>query len=615
MKTAAAGFITHIAQETTTLSMAVKLILTKYQPGIVNITKANPGVIETHWAPDYVTGDSAKIFGVRGMTELNGMDVQLTAVDATHFSIGVNTTGFGAYTSKGELRKVMGFTEFIRDFTFQNVSYKAAAGYMPKSIKAGADLSVDNLQIRGLMQNKVKAIAEGLLLQGLSDEDLDVGRFDNARAELFYVNYESLADGRLILPGSGIIGEIHMQRGVHESELRGLTSLLQATIGDLYSKLCRAKLGDDIDDYRVSGFGCKVRLDPPLWNDATAYTVRPPYEAAKGSVVKPLTFNNRHFKNIVAGTSGLTEPIWDLRIGAPTVDGTATWEVIQALTVFGSVTSVLDTRFFSDNARSEPPAIGLGVNTGTAQYAIRKATISTKQFEVDGDVRSLLPSGSTFPVTLSKANDGTYTVSVIVLAGARTRITTVQALASGHDSGFITGPLLVASGFFQYGKLTFLTGANKGISKEVKEFDLTAYAITALNQGAKTFEVSTDVTAFFPVNRRFAINGSTGNDGVYDVTAVSYSGGTLKTTITVFQAIPHATANGSILGAPGQFELFERMPFTIQVGDTYKVHAGCDLSKGLCGVRFDNMRNRRAEDDIPGTDAATMYPNVTGGGL
>lgn len=622
MKTATAAATTHISQECTTLCMAVKVILQKYQPLIVNITKANPGVVEVEWAPGYLTGDNARIVGGRGMTELNGDDVVLTRIDDTHFSIGQNTTGFGTYSGKGELRKILGFTEHVRDLSFEGVTYKAAIGYMPKSIKGGSDLSVDNMEIAGLMPSKVRAQAQGMILLGLSDEDLDVGRFDNARVELFWLNYKDLTQGRIIMPGSGNIGQIHMMRGLHQSELRGLTHMLQQVFGDLYSKLCRAQLGDDIGDgtgvhdYKKGGFGCKVRLDPPFWKVATAYTVRPPFDAALGSVVKPTVFNNRHYKCTVAGTShATTEPTWPLRIGATVVDNTATWEAFQALRVFGSVSSVLDTRFFTDNARGEPPTTGQGVNTGTAQYAIRKVNTSADWFEIDGNLVSFFVSGNTFTVTGSTANDGTYTVASAALNGARTRITVVEAVPSNKASGTIGAPLLVASGFFAFGKLTFLTGANKGIAKEVKDFSLTAYPLVALNQGAQRFEIAGNQTAFFAVNQRFGITGSTGNDGNYDVVTATFNGGTSRTEIVVFQAIVHATADGEILGPPGTFEMFERFPFTIVAADTYVATAGCDIGKDTCKVKFDNIKNLRAEVEIPGQDVAGLFPNQAGGGI
>jgi parallel beta-helix repeat protein len=489
--------------------------------------------------------------------------------------------------------------------------YRATVGYMPRSIKAGADLSVDNLEIEGLMVDKVRALAQGLLIQGLSNEDLQVGRFDHAKAEIFFVNYEN-PESRLILPGSGNIGQMKMKRGTYVAELRGKTIYLQQTIGDLYSKICRAQIGDDITDYRVSGFGCGVRLDPPFWRSLTAYTVRPLYDAAEGSVVKPNVYNGRHFRCSVAGTSGFTEPNWNLTIGATTVDefgGTAEWITEQALSVFGSVTQAWNKRFFKDAARNEPAVTGLGVNTGTAQYAIRALDQGAKWFEVDGDIASYFTTGTTFTINGSIGNDGTYTTTIASFTGDRTRITVSESIPDDDISGAITAPLTIPTGFFSYGKLTFLTGLNKGITKEVQDFRLAKYTIVDVDDGANLFMVEGDQTDFFSVGQQFPVTNSTGNDGSYDIVSVTYNMGDDVTEIEVAQDIEDATVDGDILSGPGDFELFERMPFDIVVGDEYVVSAGCDLSKEMCKRKFDNIRNRRAEDEIPGMDIANLSPD------
>lgn len=615
MKSASAAFARHIDQECTTLSMCVKLVLTTYQPQIVNITRANPGVIELLWAADYLDGDSARIVNVRGMTELNRQDVQLTKIDDTHYSIGIDTTTYGEYSVKGELRKIVGFTQFIRDITFQNLLYRATVGYMPKSIKGGSDLSVDNLEIVGLMADKVKAQAQQILIEGLSNEDLEVGRLDHAHAEIFWLNYEDLTRGRLIMPGSANIGQTKMRRGVYEAELRGKQLYLQQTVGDLYSKLCRARIGDDVGDgtnehdYKKQGYGCRVRLDPPFWQSLKAYTVREPYDAHTGSVVKPNVYTGRHLKCITAGTSGFIEPDSNLAIGATIVDGTAEWETIQALTVFGSVTGAIDRRYFVDDARNEPPNTGQGVNTIQAQYAIRALDQGTKFFEIDGDLASYFTTGTTFAITGSIGNDAIYTTVVAAFLGTRTRITVSEAIPDANVSGSIGAPLTLPTGFLAYGKLTFLTGLNKGIAKEVKAFTLSQYAIVDVDTGTDTLMVAGDQTSFFAVNQRFPVTNSTGLNLSYDITAVNYNSGTDQTEITVAQNIAFATADGSILSGPALIELFERTPFEIAVGDEYVAHAGCDWSKALCRDRFDNVYNRRAEDEIPGTDISLLFPD------
>jgi hypothetical protein len=49
-------------------------------------------------------------------------------------------------------------------------------------------------------------------------------------------------------------------------------------------------------------------------------------------------------------------------------------------------------------------------------------------------------------------------------------------------------------------------------------------------------------------------------------------------------------------------ELFQPMPFDIEVGDTFSIYAGCDKTLTQCSVKFDNVTNRRAEDYLPSRD-------------
>ena len=58
----------------------------------------------------------------------------------------------------------------------------------------------------------------------------------------------------------------------------------------------------------------------------------------------------------------------------------------------------------------------------------------------------------------------------------------------------------------------------------------------------------------------------------------------------------HTTTGGAT------FELFEAMPETVQVGDTFTVTAGCDKSFGTCKTKFSNGDNFRGFPHIPGRD-------------
>ena len=62
---------------------------------------------------------------------------------------------------------------------------------------------------------------------------------------------------------------------------------------------------------------------PPLWQASTAYSLRPARDAALGSLVRPAAFNDRQFRCVQAGTSGTSEPVWNLTLGGQTADGGA----------------------------------------------------------------------------------------------------------------------------------------------------------------------------------------------------------------------------------------------------------------------------------------------------
>lgn len=68
------------------------------------ITQANPGKITTTAAHGLSNGQLVYLDGIGGMTQLNGQVVTVTVVDADEFTIGVNTTAYGAYTSGGNVK-------------------------------------------------------------------------------------------------------------------------------------------------------------------------------------------------------------------------------------------------------------------------------------------------------------------------------------------------------------------------------------------------------------------------------------------------------------------------------------------------------------------------------
>jgi len=57
-------------------------------------------------------------------------------------------------------------------------------------------------------------------------------------------------------------------------------------------------------------------------------------------------------------------------------------------------------------------------------------------------------------------------------------------------------------------------------------------------------------------------------------------------------------------------ELFEDMPFNIQIGDKLRIYAGCDKTNPVCIAKFNNGINFVAEPYVPGSDILGQYPDA-----
>ncbi|MDE2030336.1 MAG: DUF2163 domain-containing protein, partial [Alphaproteobacteria bacterium] len=134
---------------------------------------------------------------------------------------------------------VLGFTDHDQDLTVDGLLYQASTGYTRSAIHAIADLSVDNLDIESALNSDT-----------LSADDLRSGLWDGAEVEIFFVNWQDLTQGKIILK-RGTIGHVELQDAVFKAELRGMTQQLQQQIVELFTPDCRADLGDN---------RCKVNL-------------------------------------------------------------------------------------------------------------------------------------------------------------------------------------------------------------------------------------------------------------------------------------------------------------------------------------------------------------------
>lgn len=93
--------LTRFGDGTWTLTTYVRTNDPFGQATITAITQASPGNVTTGAAHGFITGDKVLIEDVTGMTEVNHNIFTIIVIDPTHFTIGVDTSGFTAYTSGG----------------------------------------------------------------------------------------------------------------------------------------------------------------------------------------------------------------------------------------------------------------------------------------------------------------------------------------------------------------------------------------------------------------------------------------------------------------------------------------------------------------------------------
>lgn len=138
------------------------------------------------------------------------------------------------------------FTDHDHNLIIDGDTYLAASLMSPSAVTSQLNLAADSLELEGMLTD-----------DGLREEDILAGRFDHASIVIFMVNYTDIAAGKLHLK-RGLLGEVGLKNGLFVAEIRGLSSVLQQTIGEVYTPTCRAKLGDgrcgvDLEDFTVTG--------------------------------------------------------------------------------------------------------------------------------------------------------------------------------------------------------------------------------------------------------------------------------------------------------------------------------------------------------------------------
>jgi uncharacterized phage protein (TIGR02218 family) len=114
---------------------------------------------------------------------------------------------------------------------FDGIAFRPGTGMSARAVEESTGLAVNNTEAFGALSD-----------EGLTEAEIEAGRYDGARLRAWVVNRQDVAERLEVFAGS--LGDIRRAGGAFEAELRGLTDALNVPLGRVYQKRCSAVLGD-----------------------------------------------------------------------------------------------------------------------------------------------------------------------------------------------------------------------------------------------------------------------------------------------------------------------------------------------------------------------------------
>ena len=125
----------------------------------------------------------------------------------------------------------LGFTDHDRALEFDGVTFTPASGFDASALQAATGLAPDNIEVVGALSDNA-----------ITETDLERGRYDDAEADIYRVNWTDPEQRVLLFRGS--LGETTRGPLAFTAELRGMAHRLDQPQGRAYLRRCDAELGD-----------------------------------------------------------------------------------------------------------------------------------------------------------------------------------------------------------------------------------------------------------------------------------------------------------------------------------------------------------------------------------
>ncbi len=146
---------------------------------------------------------------------------------------------------------ILAFTEYSKDLIIDDIVFKSSNGFEENKIQQYSDITASEEEVVAFIDN-----------YNIKKDDVFAGLFNNAKVEIFYVDYNNVEYGKIPIT-NGFISRINFKDDKIYFSISGILSLLEKTIGETYSPLCRAGFCDkkcslNMENHTFSGEICEI---------------------------------------------------------------------------------------------------------------------------------------------------------------------------------------------------------------------------------------------------------------------------------------------------------------------------------------------------------------------
>ena len=140
-----------------------------------------------------------------------------------------------------------GFTDHDENVAFAGKVFSASSGVTASALESTTGLAVNNTEAAG-----------ALSAAGLTEADIEAGRFDAASITFWLVNWTDPEER--VIRFRGTLGEVTRKDETFSVELRGMTEPLNQARGRLFQRDCSAVLGDGKCGFNTASAGYHAEL-------------------------------------------------------------------------------------------------------------------------------------------------------------------------------------------------------------------------------------------------------------------------------------------------------------------------------------------------------------------